>query len=53
MRRKQLGNALRSVAGLSAEKAADVLRSVGIDPQARPETLSPAEFVSLMRASGS
>ena len=53
MRRKQLGNALRSVAGLSAEKAADALRSVGIDPQARPETLSPAQFVSLMRASGS
>lgn len=51
MRRKQLGNALRSAANLSADQAAVVLAELGIDAKARPETLSPLEFAQLMRRS--
>jgi 16S rRNA (adenine1518-N6/adenine1519-N6)-dimethyltransferase len=51
MRRKQIGNALRSVAGLSADSVATVLASLDIDGKARAETLSPAALVALMRAS--
>jgi 16S rRNA (adenine1518-N6/adenine1519-N6)-dimethyltransferase len=49
MRRKQIGNVLRSVTQLSATDAVRVLESLGIEPRARPETLSVADFVSLMR----
>lgn len=50
MRRKQIGNVLRSVTPLSAPDAVSLLQSLGIDPRARPETLSVREFVSLMTA---
>ena len=50
MRRKQVGNVLRSVTQLSPADAVTVLQSLGIDPRARPETLSVLDFVSLMRA---
>ncbi len=50
MRRKQMRRILRSVAALDAERAETVLRAVGIDPEARPETLSPDAFASLLRA---
>lgn len=50
MRRKQLGNALRSTSVLTAEAATATLLSLDIDPKARPETLSPSQFVSLMRS---
>jgi len=50
MRRKQLANILRSVRRLSLAEAASLLEGQGIDPRARPETLSPAQFASLMRA---
>lgn len=49
MRRKQIGNVLRSV----TDRSADVLASLGIDSRARPETLSPPVFVSLFRATRS
>jgi 16S rRNA (adenine1518-N6/adenine1519-N6)-dimethyltransferase len=49
MRRKQIANLIRSVANVDADQAADVLLRVGIDPKARPETLSPLDFVKLMR----
>jgi 16S rRNA (adenine1518-N6/adenine1519-N6)-dimethyltransferase len=52
MRRKQVGNVLRSVTQLSPVEAVHVLESLGIDPRARPETLSVSQFVLLMRASG-
>lgn len=45
-RRKQLGGILRSM----SERSAEILAEVGIDPRARPETLSPQTFVSLFRA---
>lgn len=51
MRRKQLGNVLRSAGQLSAEQASSVLAGLGIDTRARPETLSPQQFAELMRAS--
>jgi 16S rRNA (adenine1518-N6/adenine1519-N6)-dimethyltransferase len=51
MRRKQIGNVLRSVTQLSPEGAVTILESLGIDPRARPETLAVSDFVSLMRAS--
>jgi 16S rRNA (adenine1518-N6/adenine1519-N6)-dimethyltransferase len=50
MRRKQIGNVLRSVASISAEESVAALASLGIDPRARPETLSPALMVALMRS---
>jgi 16S rRNA (adenine1518-N6/adenine1519-N6)-dimethyltransferase len=50
MRRKQLGRVLRSVAGLSAEEAEAVVRGCGLDPQARPEVLSPEAFARVVRA---
>jgi 16S rRNA (adenine1518-N6/adenine1519-N6)-dimethyltransferase len=52
MRRKQVGNVLRSVTQLSMDQAVDVLGSLDIDPRARPETLSVSQFISLMRAAG-
>lgn len=50
MRRKQLANVLRSVRRISLEEATRVLVAQGIDPQARPETLSPAQLADIMRA---
>ena len=49
MRRKQIANVLRSVTSLTTAQASEVLASLEIDPRARPETLSPAAFVSLFR----
>lgn len=53
MRRKQLGNSLRSAADLSTERAASVLSDLGIDPRDRAESLSPSQLASLMRSIGS
>jgi 16S rRNA (adenine1518-N6/adenine1519-N6)-dimethyltransferase len=50
MRRKQIGNALRSVSALSTEQVARVLATLEIDPRARPETLSPEIQARLMKA---
>ena len=52
MRRKQIGNSLRSASGLNAADSQEVLQSLGIEPSARAETLSPAQLAELMRASG-
>lgn len=51
MRRKQIGNSLRSASQLSAEEASGLLDSLGMDPKARAESLSPGELARLMRAS--
>lgn len=45
-RRKTLNNALRGVLD------ADTIRSVGVDPKARAETLEPRQFVALTVAAG-
>jgi 16S rRNA (adenine1518-N6/adenine1519-N6)-dimethyltransferase len=47
MRRKQVGNVLRSI----TDRSAELLESLAIDPRARPETLSPQLFVALYRSS--
>jgi 16S rRNA (adenine1518-N6/adenine1519-N6)-dimethyltransferase len=49
MRRKQMRRVVRSLFNLDVERAEDVLRRAGIDPEARPETLSPADFARLLR----
>ena len=50
-RRKQLQKILRTADAyrLDAEELEAVARESGIDPERRPETLSPEEFVRLMR----
>jgi 16S rRNA (adenine1518-N6/adenine1519-N6)-dimethyltransferase len=50
LRRKQLRRVVRTVRGLSAEEADAALTAAGLNPEARPETLSPAQFASLLRA---
>jgi 16S rRNA (adenine1518-N6/adenine1519-N6)-dimethyltransferase len=50
MRRKQMRRVLRSLYSIDAEAADRLLEETGIDPEVRPETLSPAQFVSLLRA---
>jgi len=46
MRRKQIGNTLRS----TSQRSAEVLAGLGIDPKVRPENLTPETFVKLFRA---
>jgi len=50
MRRKQMRRVLRSVYNLDVERADALLGRAGIDGEVRPETLSPADFVRLLRA---
>jgi 16S rRNA (adenine1518-N6/adenine1519-N6)-dimethyltransferase len=50
MRRKQMRRVLRSVYSLDVEAADALLGRAGIDGEVRPETLSPADFVRLLRA---
>src|SRR5439155_18150376 len=52
MRRKQMRKVLRELQPMSIERAEGLLRSAGIDPEVRPETLSPAQFAALFRLSG-
>ncbi|MEP6493764.1 MAG: 16S rRNA (adenine(1518)-N(6)/adenine(1519)-N(6))-dimethyltransferase RsmA [bacterium] len=49
MRRKQLRRVIRSVWQISVEEADAIITACGLDPAARPETLSPGEFASLVR----
>jgi 16S rRNA (adenine1518-N6/adenine1519-N6)-dimethyltransferase len=49
MRRKQMRRVVRSIASLDVERADDSLARASIDPAARPETLSPADFERLRR----
>jgi 16S rRNA (adenine1518-N6/adenine1519-N6)-dimethyltransferase len=50
MRRKQMRRVLRSIRGVDAETADVILKKAGIDPEVRPETLTPAQFTALLRA---
>jgi 16S rRNA (adenine1518-N6/adenine1519-N6)-dimethyltransferase len=50
MRRKQMRRVVRSLYALDAERADVVLGAAGIDPEVRPETLTPLQFVRLMSA---
>ena len=49
-RRKQLGRSLRALYDKPKEAIAARLADVGLDPAARPESLTPAELVRLFRA---
>jgi 16S rRNA (adenine1518-N6/adenine1519-N6)-dimethyltransferase len=51
MRRKQMRRVVRSLYALDAERADALLASAAIEPEVRPETLTPQQFVGLMRAS--
>ena len=46
-RRKQMQRVLRAARGISADQAVAVLGTVGIEPSARPEVVSPGEFANL------
>jgi 16S rRNA (adenine1518-N6/adenine1519-N6)-dimethyltransferase len=50
MRRKQMRRVVRSLYALDVETADAVLERAEIDPEVRPETLSPAQFAALLRA---
>lgn len=52
-RRKQLGRVLRTVLNLDAEAAQRLAGDAGLNPEARPETMSPEDFARLVRASRS
>jgi 16S rRNA (adenine1518-N6/adenine1519-N6)-dimethyltransferase len=52
MRRKQVQRVLRSLYNLDAARVTSLLRDLEIDPEARPEVLSPWDFVRLLRALG-
>jgi 16S rRNA (adenine1518-N6/adenine1519-N6)-dimethyltransferase len=52
-RRRQLRRALRTVWGVGAPEVERTLAELGLDPAQRPEALSVADFVSLLRAGGS
>ena len=50
MRRKQMRRVLRSIYNLDVQAADELLGRAGIDGEVRPETLSPAQFATLLRA---
>jgi 16S rRNA (adenine1518-N6/adenine1519-N6)-dimethyltransferase len=50
MRRKQMRRVLRSLYGVDATVAEEVLHGADIEPEARPETLTPAQFAVVLRA---
>ena len=50
MRRKQMRRVLRSLYAVDAPVADEVLEGANIDPEARPETLTPAQFALVLRA---
>ena len=50
LRRKQLRRVVRTVESLDAQAAEAVLQRASLDPEARPETLSPADFARLLLA---
>jgi len=50
LRRKQLRRVVRTVQGWEAPRADEALARAGLDPEARPETLSPEQFARLLRA---
>ena len=46
-RRKQLGTGLRAITGRTAAEVAALLAPLGLDPELRPERLTPQQFVRL------
>jgi 16S rRNA (adenine1518-N6/adenine1519-N6)-dimethyltransferase len=52
MRRKQMRRVVRSVFSVPASRADELLAAAGIEPEVRPETLTPEQFARLLRAVG-
>lgn len=52
MRRKQMRRVVRSLLSVTAERAEELLAAAGIDPDVRPETLTPEQFAGLVRSQG-
>lgn len=50
LRRKQMRRVVRIVARVGADTAEQILLRAAIDPQSRPETLSPTDFARLLGA---
>lgn len=50
MRRKQMRRVLRSILQVDASRAEAILGKAGVNPDVRPETLSPNDFARLLRA---
>jgi 16S rRNA (adenine1518-N6/adenine1519-N6)-dimethyltransferase len=50
LRRKQMRRVVRTVTHLGVDAADQVLAAAAIDPEVRPETLSPEDFARLLRA---
>jgi 16S rRNA (adenine1518-N6/adenine1519-N6)-dimethyltransferase len=50
MRRKQMRRVVRSLYSVDAEGADALLTAAGIEPEVRPETLTPAQFAALLRS---
>ena len=50
LRRKQLRRVVRTIFALGAEAADRVVAHAGLDPEARPEVLTPTDFARLLRA---
>lgn len=51
LRRKQMRRVIRTIFNLPAAGADAILANAGVDPEVRPETLSPETFAALLRAS--
>lgn len=49
LRRKQMRRVIRTVGDVSVERAEAVLAAAGVEPTARPETLSPERLAALAR----
>ena len=52
LRRKQMRRVLRTLTGDDAEATDRVLEAAGVAPDARPETLSPADFARVLASVG-
>ena len=52
LRRKQMRRVLRTITGSDADAVDRILDAAEVAPDARPETLSPADFARVMRAMG-
>jgi 16S rRNA (adenine1518-N6/adenine1519-N6)-dimethyltransferase len=50
LRRKQLRRVVRTIFSLGAEAAERVVAAAELDPEARPEVLSPTDFARLLRS---
>jgi len=50
LRRKQMRRVMRTLMNVDATRADEILATAGVDPEARPETLSPQDFLRILRA---